>query len=148
MITETGSNEIRSGGTLPDSPGTRAAAGANLRHQEIKPKMLVVDDERDIRRLIISLLAPDFELREASDGLQALNELARTRFDCVISDIEMPGMTGVELARRVKAASPRIKVILISGSGKRGRESARKSGAEHYLEKPFRFKDLLAAIRN
>jgi DNA-binding NarL/FixJ family response regulator len=79
--------------------------------------VLTVDDQEIFRRALASLIeaAPDFEqVGEASSGAEALELVADLRPDLVLLDVRMPGMDGIETARRLAGADPRPAVILIS----------------------------------
>lgn len=79
--------------------------------------VLTVDDQRIFQRAIASLIdaAPEFErIGEASSGAEALELAAALRPDLVLLDVRMPGMDGIETARRLAAADPRPVVVLIS----------------------------------
>ena len=78
--------------------------------------LLIVDDEIEIREM----LARHYRLKQhevtlAADGQEALETLAQQRFDVVISDIKMPGMSGVDLLKAIRAEYPMTRVIMITG---------------------------------
>jgi two-component system, cell cycle sensor histidine kinase and response regulator CckA len=80
--------------------------------------ILVVDDEAQIRSLVKSVLAPrHHRILEASDGVEALGIVGqpKARIDLLLTDIVMPGMDGIELARRTASQSPEVRVIYMSG---------------------------------
>ncbi len=80
--------------------------------------ILVVDDEPQIRSLIKSVLARQHHrILEASDGVEALGIVGRpkVKIDLLLTDIVMPGMDGVELARRTASQSPKVRIIYMSG---------------------------------
>ena len=66
-----------------------------------KPKVLIIDDEEQIRNLLIDLLSDAYQCSDAGSAEEALAALANTTFDLVISDIDMGGMSGLELVPRV-----------------------------------------------
>ena len=79
-------------------------------------RLLIVDDEIEIREM----LARHYRLKQqevtlAADGHEALETLAQRRFDVVISDIKMPGMSGVDLLKVIRTEYPMIRVIMITG---------------------------------
>jgi CheY-like chemotaxis protein len=79
--------------------------------------VLVVDDNEPVRRTMASLLTTfQFEVTEASDGLEALSLLERTRPDIVVTDNAMPGITGVELAVRIRESYPQLPILIVSGN--------------------------------
>lgn len=110
-----------------------------------KKTILVVDDDISTRKLIVDALnqAEDYTIREAEDGVKALETLQETHCDLIISDINMPGMDGMELLTRVREINPAIYVIMITGYPTIGLSvSAIKTGAVDFLTKPFDIDDL------
>lgn len=104
------------------------------------PRILIVDDSKVALAIVQTYLAelrPTFDV--ASSAEAALAQVAKESPDIVVSDVMMAGMTGVELARRVKAMSHgRVKVVLISGAAKDVADDAVRRGvAEAYLPKPL-----------
>ena len=81
-----------------------------------KPKLLIIDDEEPIRGLLIDLLGGDYDCSDAGSAEEALTALADETFDLVISDIDMGGMSGLELVPRVHSLSPDTVVVMISGN--------------------------------
>ncbi|HEX9736652.1 MAG TPA: HD domain-containing phosphohydrolase [Thermoanaerobaculia bacterium] len=111
----------------------------------MKDFILVVDDEVAVRELLVSQLAfLGFEARQTADGEYSL-EIARSDHPpaLVLLDIEMPGLSGVDLLRRLKKISEDIQVVMVSGLRDLGtvRECLRE-GAYDYLAKPFELEDL------
>ena len=79
------------------------------------PTVLVVDDEPVIRELVCMVLEDEgYTVRQAADGLQALQEVAADGIDLVLSDITMPRLDGVSLARRLGCGEPTVPVVLMS----------------------------------
>lgn len=115
-------------------------------------KILVVDDERSIRKRCLRLLArQDYDVVGASSGTAALEMLGEHEipFDLMIVDIRMPGMDGLELLERVKAFDPAVEVIMMTGySTVESAIKAMKMGAYDYLSKPFEADELLHVVRN
>jgi len=82
-----------------------------------KKRVLVVDDEPPVRKLLGDLLGTfGYAWETARDAAEALNKLENGEFDLVLTDLNMPGMNGVELAREVKRRKERMRVVLITGS--------------------------------
>ncbi len=79
------------------------------------PKILVIDDDDQIRRLLLDIFNDGYECWEASSAEEALLVLAQESFDLVISDINMGGMSGLELVPHVHSISPDSVVLMISG---------------------------------
>lgn len=112
--------------------------------------VLIVDDQKEISRLLRSALETieqGLVVREAPSGEEALLEAARTNFELLVADFRLPGITGVELMRKIRVRRPNIKVILISGiSEPRTRDEIAKSGADAYFFKPVPMGDFLAMV--
>jgi signal transduction histidine kinase/AraC-like DNA-binding protein len=114
-------------------------------------RVLVVDDERDIREYIKGELAPLFRVSEAADGKSALEIVLNQGVDLVISDILMPGMDGMELVRRIKQNINinHIPVILLTSKvSDESRIEGLDVGADGYITKPFNTEVLRSTAMN
>lgn len=104
-------------------------------------RLLIVDDEETLTFSLYQtfIKAPiECEVITASDGNQALERIQKETFDLVITDIAMPGLSGLELLSIIKRKSPTTKVVVITAYGSDEREEfAKEQGAEQYIEKPF-----------
>src|SRR6056297_3408233 len=102
-------------------------------------RILIVDDEEIVIRSCRRILAgSDFEIDEAHDGLEGLEQVSKQDYDMLILDIKMPKMNGIELLRRVKESKPDLDVIMITGLQEIDTAvEAMKLGAFDYLPKPF-----------
>jgi two-component system alkaline phosphatase synthesis response regulator PhoP/two-component system response regulator VicR len=117
----------------------------------MKKKILVVDDEEVIRKFLrVQLSKWNFEVTEASDGQQAIEELGRDRFDLLICDILMPRKNGWEVLKEVKSnpATSDIPVIILTAKNEdpdmfKGYDL----GANYYMTKPFTRGQLLYGIK-
>jgi EAL domain-containing protein (putative c-di-GMP-specific phosphodiesterase class I) len=103
-----------------------------------KTRVLVVDDEDALRRAFVrGLSSAGFEVTEAASGAEALRTLEGTRFDVIVSDITMPGLTGVDLLRAVRERDLDVPVILVTGNPTIDTATAAvEYGALRYLLKP------------
>jgi CheY-like chemotaxis protein len=130
----------------PALPG--AGAGAAPAPAAAGLRLLLIDDEEPVRMTMADLLrAVGHTIVEAGGGEQALRCLIDCSVDLVITDLGMPGMTGWEVAQRIKAAHPRLPVILLTGWGEHIPESTRGYAyVDQVLGKPVRLEDLRAAI--
>lgn len=110
--------------------------------------ILVVDDNPMTARWVVCLAEHlGFESVLASDGLDALDRLAEQTFAAVISDIEMPGMDGLEMLENVRARYPDLQVILMTATCDENRlEAAHNLGARALIEKPVTSDHLAALI--
>jgi DNA-binding NtrC family response regulator len=105
-----------------------------------RPRVLVVDDKENMRRLVARILADagGYAVDEAEDGARALALVATRPYDVVVTDIRMPGADGFELLAAVKARDPAVEVVLMTGYATvQDAVRAMKRGAFDYLEKPF-----------
>src|SRR2546421_12068661 len=106
--------------------------------REGKPNILVVDDEPEIRSLLCELLLDEYDCATASSAEEALSRLADAEFDLVLSDIQMGGMSGLEMIPRVLKRSPDTLVVMVSGVQTiESAVGAMRVGAVHYRIKPF-----------
>jgi FixJ family two-component response regulator len=111
---------------------------------------VIVDDDLQIRESLQGLLkSADFSTAAFSSAEDALQSGLLAQASCLITDVRMPGMQGLELQRRVKREYPKLPVIVITGHRDRQtRESALSEGAVLLLYKPFDPNDLLRAIHS
>ena len=109
-----------------------------------QPKVLVVEDDADIRRILgLFLTEKGFIVKAAETGTNALELLAEEPMDLVLSDVRMPGMTGLELLRIVKERDPELQLVLMSAySCVKDAVEAIQLGAADYVEKPIDFRRL------
>ena len=104
-----------------------------------KKRVLVVDDEPNIRRILeVAFDKMGWAATVAEDGLGAIDCLDGHSFDCVLTDVTMPGMTGYELLREVKARRPELPVVIMTAFGTIPQAvQAIRDGAFEYITKPF-----------
>ncbi len=113
-------------------------------------KILIVDDERAIRRTLRDILEMEkYEVEEAEDGLTSLVKIKQEKFDVVILDIKMPKMDGMDVMDRMAEVCPDTPVIMISGHGDIDTAvEAVKKGAFDFIAKPPDLNRLLITVRN
>ena len=113
-------------------------------------RVLIVDDEKSIRVTLCEFLRNDgYEAEMAEDASAALGLLGREAFDVVVSDIVLPGMTGIELLKAVRQTAPRVLVILMTGEPTVNTAAeAVRAGAFDYLCKPITKEAILRVVRN
>ena len=110
-------------------------------------KILVVDDERPIRRFLSASLGGRYTILEAENVTEALHTVAANRPDVVILDLGLPDMDGTEVTRRLREWTD-VPVIVISvRDSEEDKVAALDAGADDYLTKPFGTSELLARIR-
>jgi two-component system KDP operon response regulator KdpE len=111
-------------------------------------RVLVVDDEPQIRRVLRSTLAArGYEVQDAPSGEDALIALRQSRFDLVLLDVNMPGMGGLEVCREIRAGSAVAIIMLTVSDSEEDKVAALDAGADDYVTKPFGMPELLARIR-
>src|SRR5512132_568929 len=110
-------------------------------------KILIVDDERPIRRFLSASLGNRYAILEAENGTEALNVAANGRPDLIILDLGLPDMDGTDLTRRLREWTD-VPIIVISvRDGEEDKVAALDAGADDYLTKPFGASELAARIR-
>jgi two-component system, cell cycle response regulator DivK len=112
--------------------------------------ILVVEDQADNRQIVRDMLTTtDYEMIEAWDGEAALTMVASKRPDLILMDIQLPGIDGYEVTRRIKA-SPDLKaipIIVVTSYALSGdEEKARTAGCDAYIAKPYSPRELLSKI--
>ncbi len=111
-------------------------------------RILVVDDEPQMRRVLrASLMAHGYEVVEAASGEEAVNQLSADRCDCVLLDLNLPGMDGIDTCRAIRAGSQVPIVVVSIRDSERDRAAAREAGADDYITKPFGVEELLSRIQ-
>ena len=112
------------------------------------PRILIVDDEAEITEILADLLSEDYECIRAGSAEQALVLLREHQLQLVISDITMPGMSGLEMIPHVKEFSPDTVVVMISGMQTvESAIGALRLGAFDYLMKPFDLRQVEAVVK-
>ncbi len=114
-------------------------------------RVLIIDDEELVRVTVRQILEnAGYEICEASDGRQALEDYKVSRPDLVITDIIMPDKEGIETIIELRAMDPDAKIIAISGGGRIGAndylELAKRLGANQVIAKPLNSEKLLQAV--
>src|SRR5262245_29444193 len=117
----------------------------------MKPAVLIVDDDPSVVRMLEMGLAEEYEILPVIEPVQAINVFSETAIDVVVSDIKMPGLSGFDILRSVKAANPLVEVILLTGElpdKSRPAVNALQSGAHDYLMKQVSMRVITGAIRH
>ena len=113
-----------------------------------KSRILIVDDEPDITEILSDLLGNHHECTTANSAETALELLAANEFQLVVSDITMPGMSGLEMLPRAKSISPNTVVVMISGMQTvESAIGALRLGGFDYLMKPFDLRQVEAVVK-
>jgi DNA-binding NtrC family response regulator len=114
-------------------------------------RILIVDDDPATLLALseaLRLNLHDIVVETAATADTALTELSATPFDLVITDIRMPGMTGMQLLHKIRGRMPDTAVIVMTGGDSTLRVEALRAGASGFCEKPIVAKDLIRLIRN
>ena len=116
----------------------------------MKINILIVDDELSMREFLTILLEREgYTVKSAGSAEQALALLDSSLFDLVISDVQMPGLGGIELLGRIKAITPETAVLMITAFSEAEQAvEAMKLGAYDYIAKPFKIEEIKLLVRN
>ncbi len=114
------------------------------------PCILIVDDQKDIVRLLhatLQTLGHPLDIIDAPSGEEALLEASHRKVDLLVADYLLPGISGVELMRKIKARTPDLKVIFISGmTDRKSRQEMLGAGGVAVFDKPIPLADFLDAV--
>jgi two-component system KDP operon response regulator KdpE len=111
--------------------------------------VLIVDDEASLRKALrSSLTASGFLVAEARNGDEALNVVQQQPFDIILLDINMPGINGIETCRRLRGIAPQVGILMVTVRElEDDKVQALEAGADDYITKPFRYRELTARLR-
>jgi PAS domain S-box-containing protein len=112
-----------------------------------KARILIVDDDLSSREILYALLKDNYECMEAHSAEEGLKKLRCEKFNLVLSDIQMPGMSGLEMVPQVKKLDPDATVIMISGLQGENAVKAMRAGAFDYITKPFDIHQIEVVVR-
>ena len=115
-----------------------------------RPRVLVADDNADMRYYVTRLLAERYSVQAVPDGTAALAAVQERCPDLILSDVMMPGLDGIELVQRLRAdpKTRTIPILLLSArAGEEARVEGLKTGADDYLIKPFSARELIARVQ-
>ena len=131
-------------------PPRRDLAGRDLAGRGTRARILLADDNADMRGYLQRLLQPGYQVTAVADGQEALDAVRAQPFDLVISDVMMPGLDGLQLVGQLRIHSrvPDLPVLLLSArAGQEAAIEGLEAGADDYLVKPFSAAELLARVR-
>lgn len=112
-------------------------------------RVLIVDDDPDIRKVLYILLMDEYFVAQAGDGPAAVEYIsAHPETDLVVLDVMMPGMSGYDACGEIRKLSNAPVLFLTARSGERDMLSAYMSGGDDFLSKPFSHKEFLAKVRS
>ncbi|MFF5623992.1 response regulator transcription factor [Microbacterium sp. NPDC012755] len=113
-----------------------------------RARLLYVEDEPDIAEIAVEVLSDDFVVDHAADGEAGLRMVLARRYDVIVVDRRLPGMSGIELIRAIRTARLATPVLMLTALGAvDDRVSGLDAGADDYLVKPFDFAELRARLR-
>ena len=129
--------------------GAKPADGGLAVDRRAETRVLVVDDDELTLEAHLTVLQDDgYTVVAAGGGREAVQQFENAPFDVVVTDVGMPGMSGRDVAKRVKALRPQVKVILLSGWGiQENLKEAREAGIDRVLSRPYPLAALLTAIK-
>ncbi|MEM7107268.1 MAG: two-component regulator propeller domain-containing protein, partial [Bacteroidota bacterium] len=142
---------------LHSSPARRLTVdkpkqGLNLNEfPERSETILIVEDNADVMNFLVELISPLFKVKQASDGLEAIEYVKKDPPSLILSDVLMPKMNGTEMCAKLKGdiLTSHIPVILLTARGSdEHRIEGLETGADDYISKPFNSKVLIARINN
>ena len=113
-------------------------------------KILIVDDEEDIRHLVRQMLYKEYDIVEAMDGVEAFAKAIAEKPDLILMDIMMPNQDGYKTCTRIKSdeETRHIPVVMLTGVDyELNRKLGQQLGAADYITKPFRVETLVKAVK-
>ena len=113
-----------------------------------KCRLLIVDDEPALRKALrTSLTACGFDVSEARSGAEALAMLPQAPADLVLLDINMPGMNGIEVCRKIRAESARTGIVMVTVRDSEERQGGvSRGGADDFITKPYLLREMIARL--
>jgi len=116
----------------------------------VKARILIVDDEPDLRTLLAHVLQnAGYEVKEASDGEEAITDLKNQKYDLALLDIQMPFVNGIQVLKYIKQNTPKTKAIMLTGyADLKHAMEAKEFGAKDFIGKPYKIEDILLTVEN
>ncbi len=112
-----------------------------------RSKVLLIDDDESMRLMLSHILTRDYDIFPAEDGEKGIRLLSENRFDAVITDLDMPRVTGYDVIQTVRNRGQFIPIIVITGDGSsESEDKALRFGANEYLRKPFQIDSIRSAL--
>jgi DNA-binding NtrC family response regulator len=112
-----------------------------------KETILVVDDEAGPRESLRMILKPRYEVHTASNGQEALRLIQDEEFDVVTLDLNMPGLSGIDVLKEIKKVKPNTEIIVITGYGTLANaQEAIRFGAGDFISKPFNVAEIISIV--
>ena len=116
---------------------------------QLQSSVLIVDDESALRKTLrATLTAGGFAVEEARNGEEALGTVQKRGFDLILLDVNMPGISGIEACRQIRGITPKTGIVMITVRDlEDDKVRALEAGADDYVTKPFRLRELIARLR-
>ena len=115
----------------------------------MKPNILLVEDEKNIARFIeLELKHDQFEVEVVHDGREGLELALQSSYSCVLLDVMLPSLNGIEVCRRIRKSSDVPIILITARDAVMDRVAGLDAGADDYIVKPFAIEELLARIRS
>lgn len=132
---------------MPVLPYQRTEASATGRTAQ-RTRVLLADDSEHVMREIEQLLVPEFDIvGKATDGASLVSEAARLRPDLIVTDLEMPGLSGIEASRATLQVFPGMPILLLTAHGDRNLiQEALDAGIRGYVQKLAAADELILAV--
>jgi CheY-like chemotaxis protein len=129
-------------------PGRRPVKGSQVGRERSAARVLIIDDEPEVRETLAALLAQaGCVVETAASGSDGIERYRRRRFDCVVTDMQMPGLSGMIVSRAIKDHDPSAFVVLVTGFGQACEvQELRAAGIDRIMMKPFDAEELLRLI--
>ncbi|MEJ5228345.1 response regulator [Thermodesulfovibrio sp.] len=119
-----------------------------MSNEELKANVLLVDDEEQFLKVVSQRLGMrGLKVEAATSGEEAIKKADQREFDAIILDLVMPGKSGIEVLREIKAKHPDLQIIMLTGHGSiEAGVEAIKEGAIDFMQKPVDFEKLMKKI--
>ncbi len=112
-----------------------------------KGSILIVDDEVNSRESLRMILKPIYNVHTVENGQEALNFISQEKVDLVTLDIDMPGLSGIDVLKEIKKLQPDIEVMIVTGYGTLSNaQEAIHYGAGNFISKPFNVADIIIGV--
>ncbi len=109
--------------------------------------ILIVDDDAAPREALGMILKPMYDVHTVENGQEAINFISQKKVDLVTLDLNMPGLSGIEVLQEIKKLKPDVEVLIVTAYGTlRSAQEAIRLGARDFISKPFNVADIMAVV--
>lgn len=113
-----------------------------------RPSILIVDDDLGPRESLRIILSPFYDVKTVKNGIQAVDFIHKDRVDLVTLDLNMPGLMGIDVLRKIKKIENNVDAIIITGYGTTSTAvDAARFGAADFIWKPFNIPEIFSTVR-